>query len=158
MWGDWGEEEHCNDGGFATEFRSQWEDKQYSDDDTALNSICLVCNTGGQICSNIGEFGQWYQSWPSDEGFNGADFAIEPNEGGWSDDTAANKLWLYYNGHEFGSGHDNYWGVKQGKQSCGEDQLICGLQTRVESFQGGGDTGGDDTEFNGIKLICCDPM
>ena len=95
FWGVWGPAENCPRGGFATSFSLRVESPQGGGDDTALNSICLQCSTGGEVCSRQGYWGSWASSGTSSSGFNGAQLRIESKQGG-GDDTAANNLVLFY--------------------------------------------------------------
>jgi len=46
---------------------------------------------------------------------------------------------------------NGYWGGWKGMKTCPDNTYVCGLETRVEGKQGGG----DDTAMNGIKMKCC---
>ena len=46
---------------------------------------------------------------------------------------------------------NGYWGGWRGMKTCPDNTYVCGLETRVEGTQGGG----DDTAMNGIKMKCC---
>merc|ERR1719391_1190816 len=61
-WGTWGERESCPSGEYAVHFEIRVEIAQGSDDDTALNAICLQCNGGRIICSKEGQWGNMYYS------------------------------------------------------------------------------------------------
>ena len=127
----------------------------YYEDDTALNSICLYCNTGHTICSDSGEWGEWGRSSRTcNSGFNAADFKLEGYKN-LGDDTAGNALRLYCSS----GGSDPYeadggeWGEYLDKLSCPADQVICGIKTRVDKY--GSWSGLDQTALNGVSLQCC---
>ncbi|XP_063688397.1 uncharacterized protein LOC134821625 [Bolinopsis microptera] len=157
-WGTWATSfSTCQNGGFVTKFKQKVQGSQgqgISDDDTALNGICLSCNTGDEACSDSGDWGEWgLYSDTCLSGFNAADFKLEGPR--TYDDTAGNALKLYCSS----SGNDPYkvgggrWGNYQGKLSCPADQVICGIKTRIEGNQNGGD---DNTALNGVSLQCCE--
>ena len=154
QWGTWGSMEYCPDGGFATSFSTRVEGKMgRKGDDTALNAICLTCNTGGQVCSKKGGWGDWKSSSTSNEGFYGADFSIEPYRGRKGDDTAGNALVLYgTNDEKYVTGQENLYGKWQGRLNCVKGDVICGLRTKVEDALG---ENRDDTALNGVELVCC---
>ncbi len=134
-------------------------------DDSALNSICLVCNDDDatEICSKRGFWGKWGQSQVCSQGFISAAFKWEANQHA-SDDTAGNDLALYCNDAtetEFrvhgvsipGWGNwENSQGAWRVKQHCWLFTRICGIQTRVEEKQG---YSKDDSALNGVRLKCC---
>lgn len=129
------------------------ESYQGGGDDTALNGICLYCSDGKTICSGSNGWGSWTRSGTCNEGFLGANFKVEDQQGG-GDDTSANELLLecgtgLSNTHAGGGG----WGRWLGYKRCANNnQRICGIQTRIERFQGDG----DDTALNGVDLKCCE--
>ena len=146
----------CRNGGYATKFKQKVQDDQgqgpYNADDTALNSICLYCNTGDDVCSDSREWGEWGSySGTCLSGFNAADFKLEEKQyGTFGDNTAGNALRLYCS-----SGSDPYEadGGERGeyldKLSCPADQVICGIKTRVAEYWL------DQTALNGVSLQCC---
>ena len=143
----------CRNGGIAISFSQRLERKQGNGDDSALNTICLQCSTGGEICSRRGFWGDWARSSTSSDGFNKANLSFEPNQGG-GDDSAANQLILYNTdtgSRSYTTGQPNFWGHWLGSQRCPTGERICGLQTRVERTQGRG----DDSALNGVILQCC---
>ena len=135
--------EFCSNGGYATSFKLRVEGDQGSGDDTALNSICLGCSHGDEICSNEGKWGNWGTAKNDDkkpeadtckEGFFAAKYRMEMKQYG-SDDTAGNDLYLY----------------------CKDKESICGIKTRVEEDQGYC-SDCDDTSLNGMELQCCEDI
>jgi len=153
LWGSWGSWEYC-DGDYAVSFSQRVEGNQGGDDDTALNAICLKCNSGRTICSKAGGWGGWASSSRCSAGYKGADFKFERNQGG-GDDTAANGLELVCaSGGSHMTSNMGPWGSWKGYQYCNSGQRICGIQTRVERHQGSG-RNEDDTALNGVDLRCC---
>ncbi len=125
-------------------------------DDTALNSICLVCNNYMEICSKKGFWGSWGESSTCAQGFGGVDFQLEAFQGGGNnDDTAGNNLAIYCNPssteYKISAISISGWGDWQGRRYCRTGAAFCGIQTRVEARQGKG----DDTALNGVRLDCC---
>ncbi len=123
-------------------------------DDTALNSICLVCNNGMEVCSKQGTLGTWGSSTENTDGFSAADFLMERHQ----DDSAGGvNMKLYKHGS---SGYTAYaisgvtvptWGVWRGMQYCRKGAKICAIQTRVQDPL----SSGDDVALSGVKLFCC---
>ena len=158
IWGDWGDMRICPKGGYATSFSQRVEEYIWNFglfDNTALNSICLQCSAGGQVCSQLGYWGSWKWSPTCQEGFIGADLKFEERQGD-GDDTAANDFSLASSNHGYWkyAGNGERWGEWEGQQFCPEEERICGLQTRVEEALGGGDA--DDTALNGVYIQCCE--
>ena len=134
-------------------------------DDTALNGIALGCYNRfngifqGYITSTTGPWGFWLDvaSCPGTHApIVSAEMQVEASQGGGNsnDDTAANdvRAWcadgtfldpLTYTG----------WGTWRGQVACPAGTAVCGMRTRVEGNQGGGNN--DDTALNGASLICC---
>ena len=153
-WGDWGSTEYCPDHGYAVAFKQRVEEHQGKGDDTSLNSICLICNTGEEVCSETGLFGSWASSSDCKQGFYASDFKLEEYQGK-GDDTAANELKLKCRDENWkATGNGGPWGSWQGRQYCPGAHVICGIQTRVEANLGHG-TRKDDSALNGVKLVCC---
>ena len=164
IWGGWGDLELCPHSGYAVGFRQRVEEDQGDGywagaDDTALNSICLKCNTGGEVCSKQGFWGSWGSSDDCDKGFSAANFRFErrKSERGGKDDSAANDLKLLCgegaDGEWMTTGNGGPWGDWQGEQYCSGGQVICGIKTRVEPALG---HKSDDSALNGVELVCCD--
>jgi len=161
-WGEWGRTEYCGGAaykGYAVNFELRIESNQGggsggAHDDTALNSICLNCNTGETICSKEGSWGGWYSADGCNKGFTEAQLQWEADQGD-GDDSAANDLKLKCsNGDWLGVyGPGPGWGTWTTKK-CQEGQVICGLRTKVDPWD---DQSGhkDDTSLNGVELKCC---
>ena len=155
IWGDWGRKEVCRGNGIAIGFSLKVEPKQGGGDDTALNGICLHCSGGEKICSKQGPWGDEHRidGRPCQTGFTDFQLQFERKQGR-GDDTAANNLilrckngfWKYQTRYSWGN-----WGRWSHARSCPLGTVICGLRTRVERPQGGG----DDTALNGVEFFCC---
>ena len=149
IWGSWGPVEICHDT-YADKFRVQTEGP-VSGDDTALNSVCIICKGKGdrELCSKKGYWGRWYSSGVCNAGFTAAKYRFENHIDG--DDTAGNTLLLRCGtgSSYFGAaGAPDNWGSWSTKY-CGHGTRICGIQTRVQN------PGYDDTALNGIRFTCC---
>lgn len=75
------------------------------------------------------------------------------------DDTTLNEVWAScrtlggYDFSEIVPSVNTHWGSYHHQTNyCGINRAVCGIRTRLESFQGSG----DDTALNGIKFACCD--
>ena len=138
------------------QFKLQVEPSQDTGDDTALNSICLVCSNGEEICSKKGFWGAWGESEECSRGFIAADYKLELQSTG--DNTAGNDFKLYCKPDETEFKVSEIpipgWGNWVGKKSCSQQSVICGIQTRVQEDQ----FDGDDSTLNGVKLFCCLPQ
>ena len=160
--------EFCSNGGYATSFKLRVEGDQGSGDDTALNSICLGCSHGDEICSNEGKWGNWGTAKNDDkkpeadtckEGFFAAKYRMEMKQYG-SDDTAGNDLYLYCKDKEsteFAAENGGPWGTWMPQRWCRSGHVICGIKTRVEEDQGYC-SDCDDTSLNGMELQCCEDI
>ena len=158
LWGKWGDQELCPSNGYVVSFKQRVEDWQGDNgDDSALNSICLICNTGKEVCSSTSIWGSW-----SDEtslckkGFNGADLNFEEDQG-YGDDTAANDFKMKCrDGNWRTADNGKTWGKWLGFKACPDKQIICGMKTRIQAPQGERrDNRGDDSALNGVELVCC---
>ena len=58
LWGHWGKQELCPKNGYAVAYKQNVQQWQNDGNNTALNSICLICNTGGEICSSGKDWGK----------------------------------------------------------------------------------------------------
>ena len=124
-------------------------------DYTALNAVSLVCYTGDEICSREASWGSW-KTWDSEckKGFYGSNFKFERWQGD-GDDTAANELRMVCRdpvpGRKLKVKNGASWGDWLGNKTCPDNEVICGIKTKVEQWQGDGDA----TALNGVELICC---
>lgn len=165
-WGAWYQAVYCSLGTYAVGYRMRVETSQgggisNGNDDTALNAVQLLCMdpmTGATslISSHDGLWGSWNQSAScagADNYLKSARIRIESSQGGGTnDDTAANDV-------EFGCSQGGTihapggqtWGSWSTWKQCPSGTAVCGLRSRFESSQGGG----DDTAMNGLELKCC---
>jgi len=163
--------EYCGDKkgvGHAVSYKLRVESNQGRGDDTALNTICLTCSGGDEVCSKLGFWGKWYNETDitCSGGFNEFKFLFEDKQWSW-DDTAANNIQLRCNNSgkwakTMASQNNTGWGAWWGgnpnggsnnpRRACPVGQIICGLQTRVQKKLGS-DT--DDTALNGVIFDCC---
>ena len=136
-------------------------------DDTALNSIKLMCSyhipgfpedlEAGVITSLEGPFGNWFGEsiCPGQGNFmKGAQFQSEPNQGGNHDDTAGNSLNMEcYDGTILEGDSPDHWGSWSTWVFCPENTAVCGLKNLVEPniFKDG-----DDTAHNAVVFYCCE--
>jgi hypothetical protein len=166
-WGDWGNADLCPLDSFAYGFRIKVERSQGGGDDTALNAIELACRTEtgttttATVSSSQGEWGDW-SSWSycaQNELLVSYELKVEPGQRG-GDDTSANSLRmgcrrLTYPGPDATSlltpDLQGGWGNWQGMNYTPERTAICGLKTKVEARQGGG----DDTALNDVAFSYC---
>jgi len=132
-------------------------------DDTALNAITLGCydrTTGaytGNITSTQAGFGSWLATatvlpYVVSNPVVGGNMKIEGPQGS-GDDTAANAVQLQALNSSLvtpnASTAFGTWGASI--QKCPSGFAVCGVETKVEGNQGGG----DDTSLNGIAFTCC---
>ncbi|HWO21070.1 MAG TPA: M57 family metalloprotease [Kofleriaceae bacterium] len=90
-WGDWRNRAYCSEGSWAVGYRMRVESNQSGGDDTALNSVQLLCknpSTGATewVSSYDGLWGSWNGSAScasSGQYLKGAQMRIESNQGGW---------------------------------------------------------------------------
>lgn len=156
--GDWGRTQYCGGSaykGYAINFELRIEPSQGGGelpDDTALNTICLDCNTGDKVCSTEGRFGNWHKADGCNKGFTGAQFETEGNQGS-EDDTGGNDLKLKCSNGDWLKVYGSPgWGTWSDPKDCPKGSVICGLRTKVEDYQG---AYGDDSMLNGVEFKCC---
>lgn len=165
IWGGWGSWDMCTGDRLVCGIQSRIEGSQGGGDDTGLNAVRLICCNSlpigrlneQDIFSKQSGWGDWreVQYCPTGSYVVGINLKLEGGQGG-GDDTAANAVNLRCNdpGNTIlYSGHNVGWGNWRGFGFCPAGQIACGMQTRVEDGQGGG----DDTALNGIQLRCCRP-
>ena len=153
--GEWGSEERCPSGQWAYAISLRVEDSQGGGDDTALNGIRLSCGTPTyplEISSSVGNWGDWSNSTKCTNGFiTGARLRIEPRQGGGDDTGAVDAEFYCQDGQTLGGDLHLSWGEWTERQTCQVGTAICGIRTKVEGSQGGG----DDTAFNDAEFTCC---
>ena len=138
------------------QFRLQVEPHQGDQDDSALNSICLICSDTNktEICSTKGTKGNWGESTECLPGFDAALFQDQANHDETCfDDTAGNNLKLRCANSRMSSVSGiqfldvGQWSSKLTTCACGK--RICGISTRVVP------PSGDYTALNGVRFKCC---
>jgi aqualysin 1 len=169
-WGTWGNIELCNDGEFAYGLRTRIESSQGRGDDTALNTIQLLCRPETSsatpetsiIKSKEGFWGDWsaWSKCAAGEALVSYELKVEGNQGS-GDDTAANAVRMGCRSVRSGTikptstltPGEQRWGSWGGYRESPIGKAICGIQTKVEDQQGGNR---DDTALNDVKFFYCD--
>ena len=163
--GNWGKWQECYDfcpaGTFVYQVSLRSESSSAADD-TALNGIALACYNRtngayqGYITANWQDFGSWL-AWSTSNPYTvanpfvGGQMLIEGPISG--DDTSANAVRLFSaNGNTVQPAAHTSWGSWRSAVYCPAGTAICGLNTRIEAYQG---SVWDDTALNGIAVACC---
>ncbi|NWX73176.1 VMO1 protein, partial [Alca torda] len=130
--------------------------KGFFGDDTGLNGVRLLCGRTGTVTvtSSEGPRGAWSPPVSCDLGHHLVAFRlrVEPPRGLW-DDTAANNMDVTCSDGralEGLGGLAGTWGNWSVPCPPGPGG-VCGLRTRLEPPQ----RGGDDTGLNDVRLVCC---
>jgi hypothetical protein len=164
-WGSWGCIDWCPSDSYVYAINLRSEPHQMPGDDTAMNGIsgwCFNRYTGQHnhfVTSTVGGWGSWQLlnnilcnnvNTP----IAGGQLRVEGSQGS-GDDTSANSLKFACLGSpgtwtEVGHANNN-WGSWGSQALCPGGSAVCGIQTRVEGNQGGG----DDTSLNGARFYCC---
>ncbi|KAG2425893.1 hypothetical protein HYH02_014894 [Chlamydomonas schloesseri] len=165
-WGDWGEIGYCHerlpaDSGTSnarpiTGFSQRLEASGGSGkDDTGLNGLKVKCTNGDEVVVEKGSWGDWsssISSCPAGKYITAARIKIQPNQGLFTDDTAANGVEFRCSDNtviKSGAGDYGSWSAWA---ACPASQYICGLQVKTQPAQG---IFGDDTAVNGLRFYCC---
>jgi hypothetical protein len=155
-WGGWMQQVYCNPGFWAVGYRMRVEGSRGRKDDTALNSVQLLCKSRGGatewISSYDGLWGNWQGAAECMGSYlSGARLRVEAPQGN-GDDTGANNAEFTCSGGGYATAPGGQgWGQWSFWQSCPVNSAVCGLSIRFEGSQGGG----DDTAMNGLRLYCC---
>ncbi|XP_060936549.1 uncharacterized protein LOC133013582 [Limanda limanda] len=136
---------------------NQVEAKQGSSDDTAMNGIRLICakderrSSTSTVESHTGFWGDWSHPQYCPSGVLIAfQLRVEGRQGG-GDDTAVNNIRFRCSSDHVLEGPGLDWGnYERWSQVC-VNGGICGIETKVEDRQGGG----DDTALNDVRFHCC---
>ncbi|CAN8180734.1 unnamed protein product [Coccothraustes coccothraustes] len=153
-WGHWGDPEFCPGRSYASGFQLKVEPhKGFFGDDTGLNGVRLLCDKAGEVTSSEGPRGAWSrpESCPPGQRLVSFRLRVEEPRGLW-DDTAANAMAAICSGGsllEGRGGPQGTWG--NWSVPCPPGAGVCGLRTRLEPPQ----RGGDDTGLNDVELYCC---
>lgn len=163
--GTWGQEEFCPNGSYVTGVNLKIEDDQLDGDDTALNSIKLICtDLNGvlkkQITSSEGTYGVYRGREDCLNGLgNGFELRSDPNLGVQGDDAGAVDFNLIcanaegkQSSHVKGGDLLGFGAWKTINRMCPAETAICGIRTQVERNQG---VYKDDTSLNNVDLACC---
>lgn len=169
IYGDWTYWDSCTQDRMVCGIQTKVEDNQGggANDDTSLNTVRLICCNslpiGTQnpqtITSGEGPHGTWgYEQFcPLGTYANGYRMKQEPSQGKGvkhgDDDTTANGVEIICSDPAKTAlkSKEGGWGTWGTAGYCPADQYICGMRTRVEPGQGGG----DDTALNGLEVKCC---
>ncbi|MBC6481281.1 MAG: hypothetical protein GDA56_29470 [Hormoscilla sp. GM7CHS1pb] len=157
-WGNWGNQQQCPTDQWVLGGELKVEKKQGSGDDTALNGIYLRCGTQEdrvrttEIASAAGPWGNKFELGTCKNGYVVAGrLRIEPKQGRGDDTGAVDAEFRCEDGTSLQTNYRLDWGGWSSRKSCPSQSAICGIKTRVESPQGGG----DDTALNDAEFICC---
>lgn len=124
-------------------------------DNTGLNSIRLICNDSAstRIQSGEGWDGQWGNEVSCQSGNKLHGFRFKSEFFQFSkDDTAANGLkMICENGVILTPSNESPYGSWESDKYCPTGQVICGIQTQIQSFQ----NNWDDSSLNNVYFQCC---
>ena len=158
QFGNWTWPEMCPEKHFAVGFMLRVEPNQYGLDDTALNGIRLICAQDADrsflytIESHTGYYGEWTAPQYCPRGvLTSFQLRVEPHQGLFGDDTAANNIRFRCSSNPVLEGAGLDWGeYGLWSKSCGAGG-ICGIETKMEEYQGGL----DDSSMNDVRFHCC---
>ncbi|MCJ8745469.1 hypothetical protein PDJAM_G00130600 [Pangasius djambal] len=156
--GIWMWSEMCPKNFYAVGFSLRVETKQYGGDDTALNGIRLFCIENGDrrflysVESHTGHFGEWMEpQWCPRGTLSSFQLRAEPHLGFFGDDTSVNNIRFRCSSNPTLEGRGMTWGeYGEWSDEC-RTGGICGIQTKMEVYQGIL----DDTSLNDVRFYCC---
>ncbi|XP_060756953.1 vitelline membrane outer layer protein 1-like [Neoarius graeffei] len=158
QFGDWMWSEMCPENFYATGFSLRVESNQYGTDDTALNGIRLFCVQNGDrsflysVESHAGHFGEWMEpQWCPSGTLTSFQLRVEPHQGIFGDDTSANNIRFRCSSNPTLEGRGMSWGDYGAWSEVCHNGGICGIQTKMESYQGAL----DDSSLNDVRFYCC---
>ncbi|KAJ8415909.1 hypothetical protein AAFF_G00404660 [Aldrovandia affinis] len=142
QFGNWTWPEMCPEGFYAGGFSLRVESDQYGMDDTALNGIRLYCSKPGDrtflysVESHIGYYGDWSDpQWCPSGVLISFQLRVEPHQGLFGDDTAANNIRFRCSSNPTLEGPGMDWGeYGHWSQACSA-MGICGIETKMEEYQ-----------------------
>ena len=85
---------------------------------------------------------------------NSARYKSEPSQHG-KDDTAGNSVEMICADGTLLKGNGGPWGRWSKWEKCADNTVICGIQTKVEPYQGE-KKWQDDSALNEVKFACCE--
>ena len=128
------------------------------EDDTALNSIELICSNNKRITSKQGIWGSWGQENRCPNGFvDGFIFKAEPYQNilfVQRDDSAANAIRLSGSDGKILYSTEGEWGDWSHWKYCPLHTFVCGLKTQVHDHLKTNEES-DYTALNNVILYCC---
>lgn len=149
---------YCSPGSYAHGYAQRVERDQGSGDDTAMNTVSLLCaNASGEFVEwatpHDGFWGDW-GSEPTCSGFvTGARLKVEGDRGSNRDDTGANGVEMSCSeGGTIQADNTGPWGEWSDWEFCPPSSYVCGLKIKIEANRG---SRRDDTAMNGLELNCC---
>ncbi|XP_053468173.1 vitelline membrane outer layer protein 1 [Ictalurus furcatus] len=156
--GIWMWSELCPDNFYAVGFSLRVEPNQYANDDTALNGIRLFCVQNEDrrflysVESHTGHFGEWTEPrWCPSGTLSSFQLRVEPHQGIFGDDTTANNIRFRCSSNPTMEGQGMAWGeYGEWSNNC-HNGGICGIQTKMELYQGIL----DDSSLNDVRFHCC---
>ncbi|XP_062861110.1 vitelline membrane outer layer protein 1 homolog [Trichomycterus rosablanca] len=155
-WGLWGPPEMCPQGTYATGFQLKVEAALGKGDDTALNGIALQCTNSSKpkpvmISSTAGSWGYWGKKFSCPDGVLKAfSLRVEADQV-LGDNTAVNNIRFLCTGNQELVGNGRSWGTWGSWSKACPGKGICGIQTKVQEYQGSH----DDTALNDVHFYCC---
>lgn len=160
FWGIWTNVKYCPEGSWASGFGQRVEPQQGSGDDTALNSVALICTNkdgvqlGEDVTPHRGYWGNWSYRWCPPR-THMTHFKLKHElERTPADNTTANAVSFWCsNGMEIRARNEGVWGTWSSwtGYDISTNRAICGLSQRMSSMQGQG----DDTALNNIEIYWC---
>ncbi|KAI5611947.1 vitelline membrane outer layer protein 1 [Silurus asotus] len=156
--GIWMWSEMCPVNFYATGFSLRVEPNQYGNDDTALNGIRLFCVQNNDrrfvysVESHTGHFGEWTDpQWCPTGTLSSFQLRVEPHLGIFGDDTTANNIRFRCSSNPMVEGRGMSWGEYGDWSDVCHNGGICGIQTKMELYQGAL----DDSSLNNVRFHCC---
>ncbi|VDI40618.1 Hypothetical predicted protein [Mytilus galloprovincialis] len=138
-------------------------------DSSELNAIEIICGSrGGVCCGDTASSGQQVWGVWTVEALCPAKtlmvaFSLQVHQyNGESDNTGANYVKFKCRSFKDGGsdsdlsytpGYGPYGTYGEWSDACPDNSAICGIQTKIQSYQGGG---ADDTALNDVKFFCCE--